>query len=145
MFLIKKNWIGDFEPLLRETSTLMGSVFPARGLNRDNWSWVELRHDFNDIDNPPDVEETETETIIRVVAPGVSKDAFKVTLEGRVLTISYEAGDNKFCQSSTRRWGVAKGTTKKDLTASHENGILVVRIAKQEKPVKAPVETIEVK
>lgn len=146
--LMRRGWINLSEDRL---NTLMDLVFPVQRCNTDN-DWVETRRGFED---DTYIEETEKESIVRVAAPGIPRDAFKITLEKRLLSISYDVRNgtqdntqnnrsNKFCQSYNRSWTVPEGTTKKDLTASYRDGILVVRVAKQE-PVKIPVETIEVK
>lgn len=82
------------------------------------------------------VEHFDNRTEISVAAPGVAQSSFNVDLSNNTITIGYTAAeddDTYFTKSSyTRSWRVAEGTTPDDITATYENGILMVTIARPE-------------
>jgi HSP20 family protein len=71
-------------------------------------------------------------TEISVAAPGLTKDAFQVDLSTTTLTVKYvppEGGDTFFAQEQfSRQWRVDPGTTGEDVSATYENGVLVVTV-----------------
>ena len=80
------------------------------------------------------VKEFETHSEISVAAPGISKEDFSIELQNGMLTVGYaQAGDDisYFTNDSfTRSWTVPAATTAKDITATHENGVLTVSVQK---------------
>jgi HSP20 family protein len=78
------------------------------------------------------VQHKDKATEISVAAPGLSKDAFQVNLNGTTLTIEYaaaEGADTFFTREQfSRQWRVDQGTTGEDISAAYENGVLVVTV-----------------
>ena len=86
---------------------------------------------------------------ISLVAPGLIKEDFTISLEGRNLTVSFEAGDEEGertidYSSFTKSWTLPEGTSEKDVEAEYVSGILTLNISKQE-PKKASAKTISIK
>ena len=80
------------------------------------------------------VQNFDDRTEISVAAPGLDKSAFKVDLASGALTVSYEVEEGTetfFAQSSfSRSWRVDRDTTADDISATYENGVLVVSVNK---------------
>jgi HSP20 family protein len=94
---------------------------------------------------PVDITEDEKEYIIRVELPGVEKDEVKVTVEGGVLSITGEREaekdekDKKYHRiersygSFIRSFAVPEGAASDKVSAEFKDGVLSVRIPKDEK------------
>ena len=85
---------------------------------------------------------------VTVVAPGLDKKDFNVSLEGRTLTVSYEAkaedtGTVNY-SSFSKSWTVPEGTTEKSIHAHYKSGILTLNIQKSD-PAKPTAKSIPVK
>ena len=85
---------------------------------------------------------------ITVVAPGLDKKDINISLEGRTLTVSYEAkaedtGTMNY-SSFSKSWTVPEGTTEKSIHAHYKSGILTLNVQKSES-VKPTAKTISVK
>ena len=79
------------------------------------------------------VETVEGATRIAVAAPGVPKENFTVDFSDQVLKIGVyaDAKDNTFVTESFQRsWRLPAGTTAEDVTATHQDGVLVVMVSK---------------
>ena len=92
--------------------------------------------------------ELENHYDITVVAPGLDKKDFNVSLEGRTLTVSYEAkaesaGTVNY-SSFSKSWTVPEGTTEKSIHAHYKSGILTLNVQKSE-PAKPTAKSIPVK
>ena len=87
------------------------------------------------------VQDFDDRTEISVAAPGLDKEAFKVDLVSGVLTVGYATegdGDTFFTQGSfTRSWRIDRDTTAEDISATYENGVLVVTVNKVSTPESA--------
>jgi|TARA_R100001129_G_C5297669_1_gene241579 HSP20 family protein len=82
--------------------------------------------------------------VVSLAAPGVSKENFNVTLNGRMLTLEYNQGEEKpmfFDHSFFRKtWTAPVGTKPGDISAEYTDGVLSVIIKKTaEPPEKAEV------
>ena len=86
---------------------------------------------------------------ISLVAPGLIKEDFNISLEGRNLTVSFEAGNEEDGRtidysSFTKSWTLPEGTSDKDVEAEYVSGILTLNISKQGPP-ETSVKTISIK
>ena len=113
---------------------------------------------FNDISYAParaqrkgpktDVKKTEAGHEISVVAPGLKKKDFKITLENDILCISHEQKSENAHALSQKSfkysWKAPKGISGENISAKYDAGILTIFV---ESPLeeKIPVETIQVK
>lgn len=92
-------------------------------------------------------DETDSQITIEVVAPGLKKEDFNISLNGEMLTISYEVKKenkaSKFLSSRNESWLVPKEVIPENISASYDAGVLVV-VIKKEEPKKIPVTTIKV-
>ena len=85
-----------------------------------------------------DVRELEDHFEISIVAPGLEKKDFNISLKDEHITISYEKSteDNprQFSKMAfSKSWSVPQGTKAKDISAQYEAGILTVSINKNTK------------
>ena len=94
------------------------------------------------------VQETETGYEISVVAPGLKKADFKITLEEGALCISHQKqteNANVLSQDSFNyNWKAPKGTAGSDISAKYVAGILTVSVGKPTEE-QTTIETIQVK
>jgi len=94
------------------------------------------------------VSELEDHYDITLVAPGLDKKDFNVSLEGETLTVSYEAKEDNTSamkySSFSKSWTVPEGTTEKSIHASYKSGVLTLNIQKSE-PAKPTTKQIPVK
>ena len=86
---------------------------------------------------------------ISLVAPGLIKEDFNISLEGRNLTVSFEAGNEEDGRtieysSFTKSWTLPEGTTDKDVEAEYVSGILTLNISKP-KAKRTSAKTISIK
>ena len=86
---------------------------------------------------------------VSLVAPGLIKEDFNISLEGRNLTVSFEAGNEEDGRtidysSFTKSWTLPEGTSEKDVEAEYVSGILTLNINKP-KSKKASAKTISIK
>ena len=113
-------------------SDFLGEFF-ERSIFNDFWHPVEgVRDDQRD----PQVTETENDYRISLIAPGVEKKDFSVSIENGTLLIGYDAStsEHSFARASTynKTYSIPTQCDTKKITASHVNGILTVSIAKLE-------------
>ena len=117
---------------------ILDDFFPAR--DHRNFS------SFN-TDKHVRVQDFDDRTEISVAAPGLNKEVFKVDLANSVLTVGYTTeGDTTpfFTQGSfSRSWRVDREATSEDVSATYENGVLVVTVNKVATP-EASVTSITV-
>ena len=85
---------------------------------------------------------------VTLVAPGLDKKDFNVSLEGETLTVSYEAKEDNTSamkySSFSKSWTVPEGTTEKSIHAHYKSGILTLSVQKSE-PAKPTAKSIPVK
>lgn len=104
------------------------------------------------------IRETEDHYEVEVAAPGMSKDDFKVTLDGNLLSISSEksaqsedSDDKNYSrkefsyQAFQRTFQLPKEVVDADkIKAKYENGILRFTIPKREEAKQKPPKLIEI-
>ncbi len=103
-----------------------------------------------------DIYETKEDYVFKVELPGVSKEEVKVELEGDKLSISGERKEEKeikreeyhrierYCGSFARSFQLPKNANGQGVKASMKDGILELRIPKQEE-AKAKAIPINIK
>lgn len=102
--------------------------------------------------------ETADDFRLEMVAPGMKKDAFDVTLQDDVLTISYEHEDNREGErhgwkyrtreynyhSFSRSFSLPETVNAGKIEAKYENGILNLIIPKKDEARSAPARQIPI-
>jgi HSP20 family protein len=98
-----------------------------------------------------DLTETEKEFVVRLEVPGVHKENLDVGLDGNVLTITGRREFRKDEESEEYIWRereegkfirslrLPKPVQEGKVTATHENGILTVRLMKAETTLKSKI------
>ena len=83
---------------------------------------------------------------ISLIAPGLEKKDFNITLEGNRITISYDASDNKesyaYATKYSKSYTVPADCDIENILASYKNGVMVVSLPKAE---SAKPRTIKIK
>lgn len=144
MTLLKRNG-----SLLNQLPTLFDDF-----INRDNFNWGLSNFSNTNTTVPAvNIKETADSYKVEVAAPGMSKNDFKVTIEGNLLTISSEKSDQqeeaegeKFTrrefsyQAFERSFTLHKEVVDVDkIQAKYEDGMLRLLIPKKEEAkIKAP-------
>jgi HSP20 family protein len=94
---------------------------------------------------------------VSVAAPGLKKEDFKIDVNGNMLTISSETGeekeekDEKYTKKEysysafSRSFTLPEGVNKEKIDASYENGILRLVLPKSEESKKVSVKHVVVK
>ena len=94
---------------------------------------------------------------LALAAPGLKKDDFKIDVDGNMLTISSETGeekeekDEKYTKKEysysafSRSFTLPEGVNKEKIEASYENGILRLVLPKSDESQKASVKHVAVK
>jgi HSP20 family protein len=94
----------------------------------------------------PLVKDLEDKYEISLIAPGLEKKDFKITLEGNQITISYDAGDNDdgyaYATKYSKSYSLPNDCDQEKTSAKYKNGVLVVSLFKSE---SAKPKTIEIK
>ncbi|TKB96223.1 Hsp20/alpha crystallin family protein [Pedobacter cryophilus] len=96
------------------------------------------------------INETEKELVIELVAPGLKKEDFKIFVENGIITISVEKEEDKmehfikhefnYC-SFSRSFTLPEKVIIEGIKAKYENGILQIHLAKRgENPSKPKLE-----
>lgn len=98
-----------------------------------------------------DLSETEKEFVIRLEAPGIHKENLDVGVEGEVVTISGTRQQRKEEEGEEYVWRereegkfvrclrLPKPVMEDKVAATYEDGILLVRLPKQEPTVKSKI------
>lgn len=148
MTLLKRN--GHMNPL----PTLFDDFF-----NRDLFNWGNSNFsDTNSTIPAVNIKETPEKYQVEVAAPGMTKNDFKVELEGNVLTISSEKGNEteekdvekyqrrEFSyQSFQRTFHLQKDVVDIDkIEAKYQNGLLQLLIPKKEEAKQRPPRLIQI-
>jgi HSP20 family protein len=146
MALVKWDPIRELD----EIQTRLGRLFPARQGRQAN----EEEDLFADWSPATDVQETDTEFIIKTDLPEVAKEDVKVHLQEGVLTVEgerkreKEEKGRKFHKIEreygkfVRRFALPTETDAVNVRADFKNGVLTVHLPKS---AKATPTTIEVK
>ena len=104
---------------------------------------------------PVNIKETESEYLLEVMAPGLEKEGFKISLEENLLTISAEKKEEsaneeekqirrEFSTSSFRRsFTINEQVDAQQIVAKYINGVLTVNLPKKAE-VKPPVKEINI-
>ena len=94
----------------------------------------------------PLVKDLEDKYEISLIAPGLEKKDFKITLEGNQITISYDASDNDdsyaYATKYSKSYSLPNDCDQEKTSAKYKNGVLVVSLFKSE---SAKPKTIEIK
>ncbi len=150
MTLVKRN--GN---LLNQLPMLFDDFF-----NRDLFNWENSNFsDTNTTIPAVNIKETPEHYEVEVAAPGMTKNDFKVELDGNTLTISSEKSNQKQNSESERFFRkefsyqffqrtlqLQKNVVDVDkIEAKYENGLLHLLIPKKEEAKQKPARQIEIK
>ena len=149
MTLVKRN--GN---LLNPLPVLFDDFF-----NRDLFNWGNTNFSDTNTSIPAvNIKETAENYEVEVAAPGMSKNDFKVELDGNALTISSERSNQKdervderysrkefSYQSFQRTFTLQKNVVDIDkIQAKYENGLLHLLIPKKEEAKQKPPRLIQI-
>jgi len=94
----------------------------------------------------PIVKDLEDRYDISLIAPGLEKKDFNITLEGNRITLSYDASNNKesyaYATKYSKSYTVPTDCDIETVSASYKNGVLIVSLPKAE---SAKPRTIKIK
>jgi HSP20 family protein len=136
----------------------MNSIFDDL-FNRDLVNWGLVNNSATNTTLPSvNIRETNDIFIVEMAAPGMTKDDFKIELDGNLLTISSEKEDRnemrdgeKYTrqefsyQSFQRSFQLPKDVVDSDkIQAKYENGVLNLVIPKKEHAKQKPPRMIEI-
>ena len=100
----------------------------------DSWTRPLIRETTDS--HKPIVKDLEDRYDISLVAPGVEKKNFNITLEGNRLTVSYDASENKesyaYATKYTKSYTLPNNCDAENIEASYKSGVLVVGLPKTE-------------
>ena len=89
------------------------------------------------------VAEEEDKFIISVLAPGLDKEDFNISVTDGALTVAVENATTEFGTSSfSKVWSLPEGTTSESIAADYKQGILRLTVTK---PEKTTPETTKIK
>jgi HSP20 family protein len=136
----------------------MNSIFDDL-FNRDLVNWGLVNNSATNTTLPSvNIRETNDNFIVEMAAPGMTKNDFKIELDGNLLTISSEKEDRnemrdgeKYTrqefsyQSFQRSFQLPKDVVDSDkIQAKYENGVLNLVIPKKEHAKQKPPRMIEI-
>jgi HSP20 family protein len=136
----------------------MNSIFDDL-FNRDLINWGLVNNSATNTTLPSvNIRETNDNFIVEMAAPGMTKDDFKIELDGNLLTISSEKEDRnemkdgeKYTrqefsyQSFQRSFQLPKDVVDSDkIQAKYENGVLNLVVPKKEHAKQKPPRMIEI-
>ncbi len=128
-------------------------------LTRDFWNWGLDNNSTTNTTIPAiNIKETNDNFQVEVAAPGMTKEDFKIELDGNMLTISSEKTNNReerdgqkysrrefSYQSFHRSFQLAKEVVDEDkIQAKYENGLLHLTIPKKEQAKQRPPRMIQI-
>ncbi|MDF2381178.1 Hsp20/alpha crystallin family protein [Nostoc ellipsosporum NOK] len=141
--LVKRNNAGP------SFSNVVDHVFRS-SLNRffDDESWGIDKTSLKNV--PVNIRETDRSYELELMAPGCSKEDFKINLQGNLLTISFEHSDEKKekdqqgnwvrqeyqHQSFTRSFTLDDSVDAENIGARYENGVLQLSLPKTERAAR---------
>ena len=149
MTLVKRN-----SSLLNPLPMLFDDFF-----NRDLFNWNNSNYSNTDTTIPAvNIRETAENYEVEVAAPGMTKNDFKVELDGNLLTISSERTNQKeendneryarkefSYQSFQRTFTLHKEVVDMEkIQAKYENGLLNIKIPKKEEAKQKPPRLIQI-
>lgn len=143
--------------MIRRNPILPSSLFDDF-FTRDLWKWNPDSSSVTNTTIPAvNIRETADNYEVDMAAPGMSKNDFKVELDGNMLTISSEKESEQeqenerytrrefSYQSFQRSFQLAKEVVDADkIEARYENGVLHLVIPKKEEARQKPPRTIEI-
>jgi HSP20 family protein len=144
--------------LMKRNGNLLPMIFDDF-FNRDMFDWNNSNYsDTNTTIPAVNIKETAENYEVQVAAPGMTKDDFKVELDGNSLTISSEKSQQyeqkegeRFSrkefsyQSFQRTFNLQKDVVDIDkIQAKYENGILHLLIPKKEEVKQKPPRRIQI-
>jgi len=139
-------------------SGLMDRVF-QKNLNRffedDFWGFNGINQQYN---VPVNLTETDKSYEMQLVAPGLKKEDFKITLEGDLLTVSFDHKEENSAENKNERWlrkeyrvqSFSRSFTLDDklepnkISAQYRDGVLHLSLPKKEGAQRL-FKTIEIK
>jgi HSP20 family protein len=136
----------------------MNSIFDDL-FNRDLLNWGLVNNSATNTTLPSvNIRETNDNFIVEMAAPGMTKDDFKIELDGNLLTISSEKEDRNAMkdgekytrqefsyQSFQRSFQLPKDVVDSDkIQAKYENGVLNLVVPKKEHAKQKPPRMIEI-
>ena len=148
--------------LIRRNGNLFSSfpsVFNDDFLTRDLFNWGLSNNSMTGTTIPAvNIKETAESFEVEMAAPGMTKDDFKIELEGNVLTISSEKNlenevddGEKYSrkefsyQSFQRTFTLSKEVVDEEkIEAKYQNGVLHLTIPKKEEAKKKPPRMIQI-
>ena len=148
--------------LIRRNGNLFSSfpsVFNDDFFTRDVFNWGLSNNSMTGTTIPAvNIKETSESFEVEMAAPGMTKDDFKIELEGNVLTISSEKNlenevddGEKYSrkefsyQSFQRTFTLSKEVVDDDkIEAKYQNGVLHLTIPKKEEAKKKPPRMIQI-
>ena len=128
-------------------------------LHRDLFGWENTNFAGNNSSIPSvNLKETPEDYVVEVAAPGMTKNDFKIELDGNTLVISSEKSDQNETeesdryfrrefnyQSFQRTFNLQKDVVDVDkIEAKYENGILHLLIPKKEEAKQKPSRLIQI-
>ena len=128
-------------------------------LNRDLFGWENTNFAGTNSSIPAvNLKETSEDYVVEVAAPGMTKNDFKIELDGNTLVISSEKSDQNESeesdryfrkefsyQSFQRTFNLQKDVVDVDkIEAKYENGILHLLIPKKEEAKQKPSRLIQI-
>jgi HSP20 family protein len=150
MSLVKRN-----RPLFNSFPMLFDDFF-----NQDMFNWKNSNFsDTNTTIPAVNIKETPENYMVEVAAPGLTKDDFKVELDGNLLSISSEKTDDSeergederysrkefSYQSFSRTFNLQKDVVDiEKIEAKYENGLLHLTIPKKEEAKQKPPRLIQI-
>lgn len=118
-----------------------------------NYQWFDNVESKNSGFYPPvNIQETEDNFKLEIVAPGMDKADFKIKTEGDILTISAEKKEEKkedsekhirreySYRSFKRSFTLDDDIDQENVAASYENGVLQLTLPKKEEKIVKPKE-----
>ena len=144
--------------LMKRNGNLLPMIFDDF-FNRDVFDWNNSNYSYTNTTIPAvNIKETAENYEVQVAAPGMTKDDFKVELDGNSLTISSEKSQQneqkegeRFSrkefsyQSFQRTFNLQKDVVDIDkIQAKYDNGILHLLIPKKEEVKQKPPRRIQI-
>lgn len=141
----------------RKNFTLTPSTFNGMLDNVLSGNWENFFSDdqWNKFTVPVNIKETDSAYVLDVVAPGLNKEDFDISVEKDILTISFEQKETKeestdkvlrseYKYSSFKRsFSLSERINANEIKASYNNGVLNISLAKVV-PAEEPTRKIEI-
>ena len=94
----------------------------------------------------PSVKDLDDKYDISLIAPGLDKKDFSITVDGNHLTIGYDASNKKesyaYATKYTKTYTIPADCDVEGISASYKNGVMIVALPKTE---SAKPRTIQIK